>query len=233
MNRQEYYPIAVADQAVWLANFQNNLADQCESLGIPAEKYQPVLQDARYLRYLLAQWLNSVRTFGPTATAFIAEMEMGAGPMMRPTLVEPPLPDGVVEVEGGALRRIFAFVQVIKRTPGSGPSAVLLRLNPRPDAAERPVPVFQLSTQPGEVNHQWVRVRFFKYGHQGVQAQCRRGAPDAPWEDVGVTTASPWLDKRPLLVAGQPEVREYRLRFWDKGEGNGEWTDVSKITVSP
>jgi hypothetical protein len=41
------------------------------------------------------------------------------------------------------------------------------------------------------------------------------------------------MDERPLLVAGQPEVREYRMRFWDKGTPNGDWTDVVKVTVSP
>ena len=35
------------------------------------------------------------------------------------------------------------------------------------------------------------------------------------------------------LVAGQPEVREYRMRFWDKGTPNGDWTPVQKQTVSP
>jgi hypothetical protein len=29
------------------------------------------------------------------------------------------------------------------------------------------------------------------------------------------------------------EVREYRMRFWDKGTPNGDWTDVVKVTVSP
>ncbi|MCA1963224.1 MAG: hypothetical protein LDL31_04705 [Prosthecobacter sp.] len=41
------------------------------------------------------------------------------------------------------------------------------------------------------------------------------------------------MDERPLLVAGAPEVREYRMRFWDKGTPNGDWTDVVKVTVSP
>ena len=35
------------------------------------------------------------------------------------------------------------------------------------------------------------------------------------------------------LAAGQPEVREYRMRFWDKGTPNGDWTDIVRITVSP
>jgi hypothetical protein len=28
-------------------------------------------------------------------------------------------------------------------------------------------------------------------------------------------------------------VREYRMRFWNKGTANGDWTDVAKVTVSP
>ena len=37
---------------------------------------------------------------------------------------------------------------------------------------------------------------------------------------------------RPLLVPGQPEIREYKLRFWDAGQENGDWTDVASATVS-
>jgi hypothetical protein len=48
------------------------------------------------------------------------------------------------------------------------------------------------------------------------------------WEFLAIGTESPYLDERPLLVASQPEVREYRMRFWDKGRLNGEWTDVAK-----
>ena len=29
------------------------------------------------------------------------------------------------------------------------------------------------------------------------------------------------MDERPLLTAGTPGVREYRMRFWDKGTPNG------------
>jgi hypothetical protein len=39
------------------------------------------------------------------------------------------------------------------------------------------------------------------------------------------------MDERPLLQAGPPEVREYRMRFWDQGTANGNWADA--VTVSP
>jgi hypothetical protein len=65
----------------------------------------------------------------------------------------------------------------------------------------------------------------------GVYIESRRGTGD--WEFLGIDTESPYKDERALLVATQPEIREYRMRFWDKGTPNGGWTDVVKVTVSP
>ena len=76
-----------------------------------------------------------------------------------------------------------------------------------------------------------MRLTFFKYSHMGVHIESRRG--NGLWEFLSVDTETPYLDERPLLGAGQPEVREYRMRFWDKGTPNGDWTDVSSVTVSP
>ena len=47
------------------------------------------------------------------------------------------------------------------------------------------------------------------------------------------TAARTFTDERALLVAGQPEVREYRARYWDRGIANGAWSDVQKMTVAP
>jgi len=70
-----------------------------------------------------------------------------------------------------------------------------------------------------------VKLTFYKYNHMGVYIEGRRGT--GAWEFLAIDTESP------LLVAGAPEVREYRMRFWDKGTPNGDWTDVVKVTVSP
>lgn len=65
----------------------------------------------------------------------------------------------------------------------------------------------------------------------GMWIESRRGTGD--WEFLAIDTESPYLDERPLLNPAQPETREYRLRFWDNGQPNGEWSDVAKVTVSP
>jgi hypothetical protein len=39
------------------------------------------------------------------------------------------------------------------------------------------------------------------------------------------------LDEPPPLVANTVETREYRARFWDKGQPNGTWIPAQKVTV--
>jgi len=63
-------------------------------------------------------------------------------------------------------------------------------------------------------------VRFFRYGYAGVAIQGRRGG-------------SPWFDARPLLVAAQPEVCEYRMQYYEGHAHSGDFTAVQSITVVP
>jgi hypothetical protein len=96
---------------------------------------------------------------------------------------------------------------------------------------EKSAPKFTTAVEQG-ASSQVVRFTFYKYGHMGVHIEGRRGDAGA-WEMLGIDTESPYQDERPLLAAGQPEVREYRMRFWDKGTANGDWTDVASVTVAP
>jgi transcriptional regulator with XRE-family HTH domain len=67
-----------------------------------------------------------------------------------------------------------------------------------------------------------------------VGARLAYGVWRMAWTRRSRSSSGRWKkDERPLLVAGTPEVREYRMRFWDKGTPNGDWTDVVKVTVSP
>jgi len=74
-------------------------------------------------------------------------------------------------------------------------------------------------------------LRFTKYGYVGIYGESRRN--NDPWEFLTIDTESPYLDERPLLSPGTPEIREYRARFWNKSTPNGEWTDVVKVTSPP
>ena len=76
---------------------------------------------------------------------------------------------------------------------------------------------------------QRVRLSYTKHGHDGVHIESRRN--DGEWEFLAVNNVKPHLDNRPLLVANTPEHREYRIRYWDKGKPNGEYSAVQRVTV--
>ena len=97
------------------------------------------------------------------------------------------------------------------------------------DAAEHEWPDFSLAVEDGAGSCQCVRVNFKKYGHEGVVIWSRRGA--GAWEKLDKDTRTPFMDERPLLVPGQPEVREYRLQFFDD-DVTGNFTPVQSATVS-
>ena len=65
----------------------------------------------------------------------------------------------------------------------------------------------------------------------GVNLQIPRGELTLLLGRNGADNSKPHYDTRPLLDPNLPEVREYRLRWWDKGLPNGEFSPVQKIVV--
>jgi len=232
MKRQAYFPILIAEQPEWFNNFAkiNGYAAALDhDPFVVAER----VKDTKFCGYVVGDWLTAVRTHGTAATAGIEVLFTGTGvdPYVLPGFTAPVLPVGVVPVPPGALDRIFAYVQIIKNSAGYTEAIGQdLRIigsaaPPSPD-----VPTFDLVLEMGTGCH-CVRVRFRKYGHMGVYIVSRRNA--GVEEVLGIDTASPYLDERPLLVAGAPEIREFRMRFWDDGAPVGDWTPWQKVTVSP
>ncbi|MFN0075974.1 MAG: hypothetical protein ACKVY0_05825 [Prosthecobacter sp.] len=122
---------------------------------------------------------------------------------------------------------------VLRRRPATDGEAAKCKANraaKKAAEAKETVPKFLTETLQG-TGCQCVKLTFYKDNHMGVYIEGRRGT--GAWEFLAIDTESPYIDQRPLLAAGTPEVREYRMRFWDKGTPNGDWTDVVKVTVSP
>ena len=59
--------------------------------------------------------------------------------------------------------------------------------------------------------------------------QSRRGGGD--WETLEIDLESPYLDERPLLTPAQPEMRDYRLQFYEDDAPTGDFTAVAMVTV--
>ena len=76
-----------------------------------------------------------------------------------------------------------------------------------------------------------VDLGFVLHEHDGVWIQCLR-AGDAGYTDVGSDTAAPWVDTRPVKVAGTPEWRDYRACWWDNATPTMNFGPVLRVIVN-
>ena len=233
MKRQQYFPRIVSARPDWLGNFATLLPAANTNLSLPTANITAAVADARYLEYVTGAWVTAAREFGPAATAAIDTLFDGPGPnpFVLPGFAAPTLPAGVAAVGAGALLRIFAFVQMIKASPGYTEQIGLqLGIVGAEDSTENLVPTFTLKVERGETS-EVVKITFRKYGRPGVAIYCRRGP--GPWEMLAIDLASPYLDARPLLVATTPETREYRLQYYEADAPVGDFTSIASVTVAP
>jgi hypothetical protein len=232
MKRQSYYPSRFADQIPWLENFRTKLPGYATVLELVTADVDAAVASCRYTVYVLSQWLPAVRAFGPASTEAIDQLLDGpqtVGAIALPTFTAPALPTGVVPVPAGVLALIFQIVETIKNadayTDTIGQDLGIIGAQ---DTTEHPTPQVKATIMEG-ATCECAKLTFKKFGHMGVYLESRRN--NGAWEFLTIDTESPYNDERPLLVAGQPEIREYRARFWDKGTPNGDWCDVIRVTV--
>ena len=228
-NKQRFYPNRTAEQMNWLRNFADKIPPYASTLGLDAAEVTLAVQDALWAGYIVGAWQPAARLFAKAATQYAKSTEKGEGSSPLLTFTPPPLPEDVVPRPFGALDRVFRLVRILKNsrdyTEAIGAD---LGVTITPSQAEHTAPELKLRLRPGPGGVE-VEVRFTKWGHFAIWLECRRTGGD--WEDVGIMTQSGSRDARPLLVPGQPEIREYRARFWDKGSPNGEWSPVAQVTL--
>jgi len=233
MKRKPYFPRLISQRSDWFHNYATQLPIANVILAMAADNVINTVKDARFGEYGCGAWLTSTREFGPAATASIEGLLNTAAndPFVLPSLTVPALPAGVVAVAPGLLKRIFLFVQAIKANPNYTEAIGLqLGIVGQEDAAEHALAEFFLKVERSG-GCECVKIVFKKFGRQGVVIYCKRGG--GAWEMLAIDLSSPYLDERPLLVAGTPEIREYKLQFYDDAAAVGDFTDVSSVTVAP
>lgn len=76
-----------------------------------------------------------------------------------------------------------------------------------------------------------VRLNVSKGGYMTVAVDSRRGG--GAWELLVVLTSTPYVDLRPPLVAGQPELREYRVQGYMDNARQGALSQAASAVTVP
>ncbi|MEY3288604.1 MAG: hypothetical protein RLZZ419_846 [Pseudomonadota bacterium] len=77
-----------------------------------------------------------------------------------------------------------------------------------------------------------VVINFTKYASEGINIYCQR-SDDTDWLLLGRATLSPYIDNRPLLEIGKPELRRYTAIFMLKDKEIGKFSNDLVISCAP
>jgi hypothetical protein len=229
MATQPYFPRKQADRIVWLNHYMNKIRLHGPALGLGEPEIADTLKDIRYYVWVVGTWNPAIQQKALEATEYVDNLGSGNGGAVIP------LPAGV-GFEGipearppGVLSRLFNQVARAKRAKGYTDSIGQdLGIIGSPDTSTHSYPEVSIGVQMGAAC-QCAAIGFTKYGHDGVWIECRRNGGD--WEYLAIWTQKPYIDERPLLDGATAETREYRLRWWDKGQANGEWSPVQRVVL--
>jgi hypothetical protein len=225
-----WLPEREADRLVWLQNFALKLNLYVGTVGVTAgdvaavsfhrDIFQWAVNRAAQIRTAsqdLTEW-KRILTEGPPGAP------IGDAPAAP---VYPAAPAG--KPAPGIFPLIVALAERIRNTAGYT-TAMGENLGIVAPAAAPPLgdPSFTARAEAGsEVRLDWV-----KGASDGVIVEGQRAAETA-WTLLGTDRFSPYVDGREPLVAGQPEVRRYRMRYLDGDEPVGDYSPVATVTTVP
>jgi hypothetical protein len=193
-----FIPRTDGQRTVWAANNKKTMAELGVSLGFSADELSTY-------ETKLQTWIDSINqvetdrtTFGKAVSAKKA-LSLEVGTLVRATAARIKASPVYTEDMGKDLGIVDNGQQVDVK-------------NVRPS--------MKVSTGPG-----YVRLRFNKSGMPAVTIYTRLKGSTG-WDKLGNAKNSPYLDKRPLAVANQPETREYMAICFDSANDVGQSSDI-------
>jgi hypothetical protein len=229
------FPRTDPELVIWLNNFATIFEERAGELGFTAPEAVAVLNDAAMLNYLVGDVLPTYKAALQSRAAYKSLIkdgpigEMGGALPPTPTVGTAP-----TLVAPGIVPRLRALIQRIQLAPGYNQSLGLALGIVSPDGGGTsapsgpPKPTAKAAAQPGSQ----VRIDFVKGGFSGVLIEGRRAGEDQ-WTPLGTDNFSPYVDTRPPATPNRAEVREYRLRYLDRDEPVGDYSDIISASTTP
>jgi hypothetical protein len=212
-------------------NFVAKMVVHGTTVGVSAADLATLQADAKYHSYLVHDLLPLYRAKAQEVTAY--KDLMNDGPIGTPagTLpVAPTPPTAPAAVLPGVLPRVSALVQRIKNSPGYN-AAIGADMGIEAPVvstlvADSVKPTFKATALPGsQIRLDWVKGKL-----DGVRVECKRPG-DTDWVHLGDDRYSPYTDTRPPVAAGVSETRSYRMRYFQRDDLVGAYSDTATVLV--
>lgn len=224
-----WLPKAQAQRLIWLEHYKTKLAVYVGTAGITVSDVS-FAEDA----YDAYSWSiarsEQITAFKQDLTAFkdiLADGPIGTPLGAYPSA--PVFPAAPAVVAAGIFPQIILTADRIRNTTGyTKPIGEDIGIEPISSTVPLGDPVFTAIVLPNDE----VRLDWVKSIANGVLVESQRG-DEVTWTVLGVDNYSPYLDARPALVPGQPEVRRYRIRYIVGDEPVGSYSAIVTVTTIP
>jgi len=227
----DYIPSTEADLVIWLADHAAGVSTHGATVGLTAGEITQAATDAT-----MGNMVVVARSLYASKTQEVTEYKN----ILLYSAINTPVPSlpsapSIGPVPMGALAAIVARARQraerIKAHPAYttaiGEDCRIIAPGPPPSGGT----VQPTLTAKAETAFQ-VRLTFTMSGHDVLEIYAMRGA-EADFTMLALDTSSPYIDGRPPLVAGTPEVRQYKARYRDGDLPVGDWSDIISITAQP
>jgi len=232
MSASHIIPRTPAELCEWFNSFTTEFPAVSTLLGFSEAEKTTILSEASWVVYACrmsadASSLNQAWTdwrdrlldepaspeAGPTPTGSALAVPAGS----------PPAP--------GVINRFRAYIRRIKAAPNYTSSIgeslrVIVASSPVDEASAKPA----LTAEP--LANFKAKVRLPKRGFPGLIVQARREG-ESDWTELGVKTSAVFVDERPTVQPGKPEVVNYRAIYSRNDQPVGQWSDVVAVTKQP
>lgn len=226
----DYLPKSIGDLAIWYANFAAKIGGYAATFNLAAAEVTQVQTDNAAIQFVV----NGQQIRQTDAQEWTRYRDLMLFAPLGTPMPPVPTPGNVGSLPAGAqasiIPRLRKLVERIKAHPNYT-QAIGEDLGIVPPKSQPGVAKPTLKAQ-AETDYQ-VRLTFSMRRYPMIEIQSRRGN-EAEFSTLAYDTASPYLDTRPPLNAGQSELREYRARYINKdNQPVGEWSDVVIVAAKP
>ncbi len=224
-----WFPSTEGQRLVWMQNFLAKIGGYQATLGLAAGDITAITNDLTAYTYMI-NLAGMFKTKAQDVTAYKNLMADGNGPSgAYPT--NSVLPAAPTVVQFGVVARLSALVNRIVAAPNYtlaiGEDLGIVAPAPPDDPADPKPTASAQSLANSQVQVTWTKGAF-----TGVIVESQR-ASEVTWTLLAQDYFSPYIDTRAPLVAAQPEVRRYRLRYLQGDTPTGSYSDIIVVTTTP